>query len=442
MGTASSDRRKPSARRGYRPAVSWMLQPTSAFSLFLLAACSALPTPVGLDETSFDGMNALVEGGAPPRPLHILAVHGMGTKTPDQFEGFILALANRLRLVQVLGPFPESKYPRCPGAIGSPSMHVRPTPAPITISGVPSDAWAQLYTYNFAAVIGDSCRPALTISFLLWAPLTKDIKNEVVLEENGAPPKQEFADVAKGFIEGYLGDVVLYGGAYRDNVMRPSVQKALCLVTRGKPSDDGKSCTPGPYNDPTIIITHSLGGYMLIDTIGNELHDNCDKALKETAAGRILANTDYIYMMANQVAFLDLSTMRNYPRQLGGSPPDEVRQRFASCWTRAKRKAPVLLKSNGNQPPQQGEQVVAFSDPNDILTWRIDRKNLGFPPSDWPSVKLTNVYMSNDEFSIPSLFSDPTTAHNGYLDNRTVMELMVCGMSNGAVNACLPNGLP
>jgi hypothetical protein len=120
-------------------------------------------------------------------------------------------------------------------------------------------AWAQLYTYNFAAVTTDSCSPALMVSFLLWAPLTKGIKDDVVLEETGAPPKQEFADVAKGFINDYLDDVVLYGGTYRDNIMRSSVQKALCVVTRGTPSDDGKKCTPGPYNDPTLIITHSLG---------------------------------------------------------------------------------------------------------------------------------------------------------------------------------------
>jgi hypothetical protein len=446
MSTAFSAERDPYARRGARAgALSRTPLPIlAAFSLFLLAACSALPTPVVLDEKSFNGMNALVEGGAPPRPLHILAVHGMGTTAPDQFEVFILALANRLHLVQVLGPFPESDYPRCPGAIAAPSTLVRPLPTPITITGVPSGASAQLYTYNFAAVAGDSCRPALSVSFLFWAPLTRDIKNDA-LEESGAPPRQTFADAAKGFIDGSLGDVVLYGGTYRDNVMRPSVQKALCIVTRGKASDDGKSCTPGPYNDPTIIITHSLGGYMLIDTIGNELgrgqRGNCDKALKETAAGRILANTDYIYMMANQVAILDLSTLRNYPRKLGGSPPEDVRQRFAECWTRAKLKSPMLLKSNSDQAGQE-EQVVAFSDPNDILSWRVQRKNLGFPPPDWPFVKLTNVYLSNDEFSIPSLFSEPTTAHNGYLDNQTVMEMLVCGMTNGAVNTCLPNGLP
>jgi hypothetical protein len=156
-----------------------------------------------------------------------------------------------------------------------------------------------------------------------------------------------------------------------------------------------------------------------------------------------LAKTDYIYMMANQIALLDLTRFHGYPRQLGGSPPEEVRHRFAKCWTRAKLKSQMLLKANSDQqaPRADAEQVVAFNDPNDILSWRVERRNLGFPRSDWPSVKLTNVYLSNDEFSIPSLFSEPTTAHNGYLDNQTVIEMMVCGMTNSAVNTCLPNGL-
>jgi hypothetical protein len=183
---------------------------------------------------------------------------------------------------------------------------------------------------------------------------------------------------------------------------------------------------------------------MLIDTIGNELsheqHDNCDKTLKETAAGRILASTHYIYMMANQVAFLDLSTFRNYPRRLGGSPTDAVRERFAECWTRAKLKSPVFLKSNGNQPAQQEEQVVAFSDPNNILTWRVERRNLGFPPGPRSNSRTFTCPTVNSVFRL--CFPTRRPPHNGYLDNRTVMELMVCGMSNGAVDACLPNGLP
>jgi len=397
--------------------------------IFLLAACSALPTPVVLDQDSFDGMSALVDNSPPARPLHILMVHGIGTTTPDQFESFIAALANRLRLVQILPPSSERRSPGCRAAAAS-SKIVRLDPTLINIRGVPPEAQAQLYNYTFASTADDSCNPTpvLNISFLLWAPLTGDIKL-AALEENGAPSTQEFAYLAKDvFIDHYLADVVLYGGTYRDKVMRPSIQAALCYVTDGKPSEDGKTCRPlGNYNDPTIIVTHSLGGYMLMDAVDDELfREHC---ATNTPANKILRNTKFIYMMANQLALLDLSTLQGYPRRLGGSRPDDnLAHRFAECWEIAK--------------PSAEEQVVAFSDPNDILTWLVQRNNLKLPRPDWGSAQLTNVYLSNDEFSIPFLFSEPSTAHNGYLDNPTVMEMLVCGMKNGAIKACLPNGIP
>jgi hypothetical protein len=416
----------------------------AAFSLFLLGGCSALPTPVVLDQDTFDGMSALVGDKPPLRPLHIFMVHGIGTTTPDQFEAFIAALANRLRLVQILSPSSELARPGCREATAAPSGLVRPVPTPIDIAGVPANAQALLYNYAFASVADNSCAPTpvLKVSFLLWAPLTGEIKS-TALEEKGAPPRQEFAYLAKDvFIDQYLADVVLYGGTYRDNVMRPSVQAALCLVTGGKPSPNGKTCQPGVYNDPTIIVTHSLGGYMFMDAVDNELRQ--EHCALNTAAGKILRNTQFVYMMANQLALLDLTTLHGYPHRLGGSRPDDnLAHRVTRCWEKAQLNSPIALKViQDHEGPSPEEQVVAFSDPNDILTWLVQRNNLQLPHSDWGSAQLTNVYLSNDEFSIPFLFSEPATAHGGYFDNPTVMELLVCGMKKGAVNACLPNGLP
>jgi hypothetical protein len=446
MKTVLLERNDHAARVG-RSRFSLISRPILAVvSLFLLGACSALPTSIVPEGASFDGMNALVTNGLPPRPLRILTVHGMGTTDPGQFEGFIASLASRLRLVQISPPRGVATNPDCPDTSAAPTTLVRPDPIFVGIPGVPRCMSAQLYTYAFASAADGSQKPVLIVSFLLWAPLTKTIE-KTALDESSAPPRQEFADLAKYFIDYYLGDVILYGGTYRVNVMRPSIQKALCLITQEAPTDGSKPCTPGPYNDPTIIITHSLGGYMMIDSMGEELRrENCGKGPRRTASGKILDNTDYIFMMANQVALLDLTTLRNYPSQPEGAPLENAHaKRFVECW-KPRQLSPAALPQPADRtpPPEalEGKQVVAFSDPNDILTWEVDKKNLGFPRPEWPHVKLTNVYLQNGEFSIPGLFSEPTTAHNGYLNNQTVLELIVCGMSKGAVTACLPNGLP
>ena len=61
----------------------------------------------------------------------------------------------------------------------------------------------------------------------------------------------------------------------------PSVQGALCKVTGGTWHADSRTCAPGDYHDPTVIITHSLGGYILMDSIQAEL-----RARRRAAARR------------------------------------------------------------------------------------------------------------------------------------------------------------
>jgi hypothetical protein len=441
MITRSSEGCEHGVWRSYRRGSLLTLRPILAtLSILLLAACSALPTPV-LDQASFNGMSALAPAATPSRPLHVLIIHGIGTPAPYQFEGFIQSLAQRFSLVQVPPKFQDSEPQGCYYVTPAFPALVHPRPKLITIDGVPDEASARLYTYSFGPAPDGP--PTLNVSYLLWAPLTEDIKCDLAKDDDKAPPKQWFAGVARDFIDNKLADVVLYGGTYRDNVMRPSVQAALCYVTDGKPSADRKTCQPGPYDEPTVIITHSMGAYMLMDAINYELRkEKCDNALGTTAAGKILANTDYIYMMANQIALLDLTRLRAYPPQLGGARmASEVAQRFAKCWTAVEPKSAPLIQANGVEEPPT-KQVVAFSDPNDILSWRLRPEDLKVPRPDRRSVKLTNVYLSNGEFSIPSLFSDPITAHTGYFDNPTVMELLLCGASNGAVDSCPPNVVP
>ena len=134
------------------------------------------------------------------------------------------------------------------------------------------------------------------------------------------PPRQAFANFAKDFIDDKLADVVLYSGTYRESVMRPSLQAALCIVIDGKPSTDGKTCRHGGYSERTVIITNSLGGYMMMDAIDDELLR--EKAGAKSAARTLLENTQFIYMMANQLVLLDLTTLNSYPRRLEGAPTE------------------------------------------------------------------------------------------------------------------------
>ena len=173
--------------------------------------------------------------------------------------------------MQIPPPDPKSQWQSCHQDAPAQAGLVQPTPESIDNPTVFKDNRALLYTYNFAPRPTDP--PTLKVSYLLWAPLTAQVKCGLEQEDGSAPQKQAFAAIAKDFIDDKLADALLHAGSYRKKVIRPSVQGALCKVTEGTWDPDRRKCAPGAYHDPTVIITHSLGGYMLMDAIQDELHD-------------------------------------------------------------------------------------------------------------------------------------------------------------------------
>jgi hypothetical protein len=76
--------------------------------------------------------------------------------------------------------------------------------------------------------------------------------------------------------------------------------------------------------------------------------------------------------------------------------------------------------------------VIAFSDSNDLLTWKVPEVYAEANPN----LRFTNVYVHNS-MDIFWLLENPSTAHTGYFINPTVRKVMVCGGSHDAVsNGC------
>jgi hypothetical protein len=378
---------------------------------------------------SFKGIDALAAQATPEQPLRILLVHGMGTTEANAFNPFIAGTAQRLGLVQTGVP---------PGATFSAGIGM-PNPIPIQTPGVPAADWAQLYDFTFAPT--PQSQPTVVFTYLLWAPLTAEIKKDR-LAEDGAPPRQWFSNEAKTFIDEKLGDVVLYGGTYRDKVMRPAVEAALCEFLKGTPGPNTE-CAGGESYSPTVVVTHSLGGYMLIDALDDELNKpnaaNRSPDKPASAAARLLRNTRFVYMLANQIALLDLTTLDGYPSDHVNPDPDtctvapthRLLDRLGCDWNRA--------YNSWAGGAENRLQIVAFSDPNDILSFLVRHQDIGVAAGGAGQRRyFTNVYMPNGEFTVPGIFSDPFQAHLGYLDNPRVLDLFVCGMSEGAVKQPCP----
>ena len=367
----------------------------------------------------------------------------MGDYYEHDFDAFILAVADRLKLTQAqpsaAGPPQE---PCLPDATAAAEPRLTPNATQmVDVPGVPPRCAARLFTYDFVAnaATASDAKPALKVSYLLWSSVTNPIKQNI---EQGVPSSL-FANAAKGFIASHLGDVVLYGGWYRETVLRPTIEAGLCRFVGGTPSVDGKTCESGDFSDPTVIITHSLGGYMLMDALDDELRRNTGKAAAfDEVAAKVINSTHQYFMMANQLSLIDLTLLCEHDYT---DKKSNGRDFYGETCLKGKKGGKSMLddrfaghvhdrrnRKGGGNPMQ----IVAFNDPNDILTYRVYRSSLEIPEKFRGDVSLSNVYLSNNEFTIPHVFSDPVAAHNGYFENNAVLQLLVCGMKRGMAAPC------
>jgi hypothetical protein len=71
-------------------------------------------------------------------------------------------------------------------------------------------------------------------------------------------------------------------------------------------------------------------------------------------------------------------------------------------------------------------EIVAFTDPNDLLSYKISRATLAEAGATPASYSASNVLypVAPSYFGV---FADPLTAHTGYSSNAEVLDLVICG---------------
>jgi hypothetical protein len=65
--------------------------------------------------------------------------------------------------------------------------------------------------------------------------------------------------------------------------------------------------------------------------------------------------------------------------------------------------------------------VIAATDPNDLLSYRLDPAFLG--RSNTEKIRIVNVLVSNAD-TIAGVFQNPLAAHQGYETNQSVIGLI------------------
>jgi len=246
---------------------------------------------------------------------------------------------------------------------------------------------------------GTSQPISITAYAVVWSGLTTPLKTslcydasrdtEMCSKSATAPDRALLNSTLKtNLVNDCLSDAVLYMGTFGETI-RNGMANALKAIGEDRQGNA----------DNLFLITESLGSKILADVL-------TESGDQENLVAAV-ENPRAVYMAANQIPLLDLSTP---PGQPG------VEEAIAPLSTLEQ----LRLRLGGDLVGAMAREIpfVLFSDPNDLLTYEFDRADLG---SDTTNVRI------NIAPTYFWLFANPMRAHTGYLENEKVWQQISCG---------------
>jgi hypothetical protein len=257
----------------------------------------------------------------------------------------------------------------------------------------------------------------LTITFLIWSPMTRSYKSALAFDAPGVNGDIAFpytratlnGELKTALMNDCLSDAVVYAGKNGDPI-RGAMQQAVCNFLGGViATEHGISAcdlSGAALDRPTAIVTESLGSKFIFDAVRAVWDQGQRAPVRQAGLARRLADISTVYLVSNQIPLLDLA-----------NPIPSARSSLArfvalSSGRRAETKVPPLT-------------IVDFSDPNDLLSYRLLPTAL-----DVRAAELVNVTVSNDNTYLGFL-ERPDKAHCGYAWNRHVIGLIANGYHAG-----------
>lgn len=311
-------------------------------------------------------------------------------------------------------------------------------------------------------------------------------------------------DLKRQIINESIADAVLYLGDYRPFIQFPllmSFCKIVSDIALDSPSNDAydfscdfKKIEAGLENSngtksEIVILTHSLGTRMVFDALGliaeDDFAETFVKQLRSKGAlyGKEFTASDFsatgvirdvfqqrtnkIFTLANQVPLLELGVVDTYT-EFFSPGTDDIGVGFAH----------FLEGRDKGSNTQSPLQLVAFTDPNDLLSYNLkcwyylrvlkyydqvkeqQKKdnyfyqkyfsscNLPTEPDHrhavqmkraelWNytknSISLTDVTVDFSNLEYPYVFDDPGAAHSAFFTDKTIHRLIACGGKKGKI---------
>jgi hypothetical protein len=351
----------------------------------------------GGQDASFDGISQLIaDAHRRGTMLHVLWTHGMCTHKLNW-------AADRATLIAA--------------ALGGTATQT---------NAIEETAGLTRVLYNITTPGGD-----FDATFVVWSPMTLPYKRELGFDAPGTDPATSFpyrratlnGALKTKLINDCLSDAVVYGGAHGDPI-RAAMKLAVCRELGGTPVA-GKPCdfTAAELDRPIAVVTESLGSKILFDAARAIYEEASQRSGAHAAMNQRFAAVQIIYLMANQIPLLDIAS----PMPQFEAEGQDADMPHASTLGHM---IGMMHQSRTTMAPEHSEAmvaptVVAFTDPNDLLSYRLIPSVL-----DVSHARLINVIASN-ETTWFGFLERPDTAHCGYTWNAMVIGLIARGHQVG-----------
>lgn len=338
----------------------------------MLVGCSSMPYRPAQADGAFPGLVDFV-ASAPGRSVDVLLVHGMCTHDVRWVDETVAQLSSALRAQTQAAPTPHAAAP---------------------VEGI------QIVERTIALRQGE-----LRIKALVWSPLTTPLKHQLDYDHSDRLPavRAKFNARAKDLLmDDCIPDALIYQGVSRD-AMQQRMAQAILRATEGAAPEA-----------PLLVLSASLGSKILFDTL----------LRMDAAAQRTIDRLAYLVMAANQIPLLALAD-----QQAVAPGPGATSTLSAASAAPSGDSLQALLRKRRAAATQRTARkltLVAFSDPNDLLTYTLERER--YAPL---GVDVVNVLVSNAPTWF-GLLERPDHAHGNYLLNPDVARMAACGQPRSA----------
>ena len=342
--------------------------------------------------------------------VKVVYVHGIGTHRPGHGTDLMQNLTRSL------------------------ALNVR-SPRPKTIGLVhPDDPNEQLGELTLFRFTDEQRRRDLVFYELTWSSINQSARDSIAFDESDVfrSRRASVNQAIRSFVNDVAPDPIAFAGN-RGGLILTSIGQSLCWAmstTWGQlpESTKGKACKlDGNFGsraaiDEFAFITHSLGSRAMMDSLQrivrmayqpNVRGERDARRLTEALRERELQ----LFMLSNQLPLLE-----------AGQDPQEITGAAAEfCEPDSPRSNERFFKSL---------QMVAFSDPNDVMSYPVPETWVQSYVDSRLCPKVTNVTINIA--GVRSLlgfgsFADPLAAHTGYNKDERVGGLLAKGAGHADV---------